>query len=107
MAPNLVQATGANAAATTYVSNLTAGNVLLAAVGITGTGSSFTVSDGTNGAWTAIAATKQNATNDSVQWFFFDGTAGGVKPTVTAVGPAGTTIIIHEVSGLAKPFTTD
>lgn len=106
--PNVVQATGAAATSVAYGSNLTAGNTLLAAVGAAGSaGLTFTVSDGTNGAWTAIAATKYNTTFSSVQWFYFNNTAGGVKPTVTAAGGTANSIIIHEVSGLANPLVTD
>lgn len=110
MSGALVQANAAAAASVAYTTaNLTAGNTLLAVAANNTTGLTFTCSDGTNGAWTAIAGTKFNTTFGSVQWFQFTNTAGGVKPTVTIAssGTAAASIVIHEVSGLANPFTVD
>lgn len=108
MTPSLVQGKGAAAASCAYsAANLTAGNTLFAAVYGASTGQSYTCSDGTNGAYTAIAATKYNTTYASVQWFYKSNTAGGVKPTVTGAGGTITGILIAEFSGVANPFVVD
>lgn len=101
----IVQHAWTESASLAYSSSVTPGNLLLVFLWANNTGSTNSISDNVNGAWTK--ATSENTTDNSAI-FFFANTAGGTI-TVTATMPGSPSFIlcIAEVSGVSQTSPLD
>lgn len=99
-----VQYNSAVASTVAYLSNNTAGNLLIL-VGRTNTPASVTVSDSQSNAWAKAVAQANASTNGIVIWYAPNCKAGA--NTVTVSGGLGVELVIAEYSGLATSGVLD
>jgi hypothetical protein len=104
MASHVQSRIGSNALA--FSSNITAGNLLIAALASGIAGDTLTVSDSLGQTWTPISATFSAPSSVAMRVFYVQNCASGAC-TVTGTGTAGVDIVIVEVSGCATASALD
>jgi len=89
-----------------FTSNITAGNLLIAALASALSGDTITVSDSLGQTWTPVSATFSAPTGVSMRVFYVQNCAAGAC-TVTGSATGGVDIVIVEVSGCATSSALD